>query len=198
MKTNPIGLVFNFAAGAALPFSVYDLAEQVGHSLTGKYPTGAFSDSARPLRRGTESKGWTTYGFPPSLKNIPPEYFLRYARKSRTAAHLERARLRRILRRALVPLRPVFPFSVHDLAEQVGHSLTGKYPTGVFSKSARLPFMLGLRICRECLETTASRVSVFCGSGAQCGSTTCFFGADLRARARARRIRCTVCNQGQI
>ena len=34
--------------------------------------------------------------------------FLRHARKSRTAAHLERARLRRILRRALVPLRPVF------------------------------------------------------------------------------------------
>ena len=31
-----------------------------------------------------------------------------------------------------------FPFSVHGLAEQVGHSLTGKYPTGVFSKSARL------------------------------------------------------------
>ena len=30
------------------------------------------------------------------------------------------------------------PFSVHGLAEQVGHSLTGKYPTGVFSKSARL------------------------------------------------------------
>ncbi len=31
-----------------------------------------------------------------------------------------------------------FPFSVHGLAEQVGHSLTGKYPTGVFSKSVRL------------------------------------------------------------
>ena len=34
--------------------------------------------------------------------------------------------------------RANFPFSVHGLAEQVGHSLTGKYPTGVFSKSVRL------------------------------------------------------------
>ena len=29
------------------PFSVYDLAEQVGHSLVGKRPTGAFSNSTR-------------------------------------------------------------------------------------------------------------------------------------------------------
>ena len=27
--------------------SVYDLTEQVGHSLTGKHPTGVFSDSVR-------------------------------------------------------------------------------------------------------------------------------------------------------
>ena len=103
MKTN-LRIGFQFCGCAAPPFSVHGLAEQVGHSLTGKYPTGVFSDSARPLLRGTKAKGWTTYGLPPSLKNIPPEYFLRHARKSRTAAHLERARLRRILRRALVPL----------------------------------------------------------------------------------------------
>ena len=127
---------------ANLLFSVHGLAEQVGHSLTGKYPTGVFSKSVRlmktvpigdgflfaagaaaaiaafpvqargledSLRRGTESKGWTTYGFPPSLNDMPLAYRLRYARKSRTAAHLECARLRRILRRTLVPLRPRFP-----------------------------------------------------------------------------------------
>ena len=31
------------------------------------------------------------------------------------------------------------PFSVHDLAEQVGHSLVGKRPTGAFSDSTRFP-----------------------------------------------------------
>ncbi len=31
------------------------------------------------------------------------------------------------------------PFSVHGLAEQVGHSLVGKRPTGAFSNSARFP-----------------------------------------------------------
>ena len=35
---------------ANLPFSVHGLAEQVGHSLTGKYPTGVFSDSARLMK----------------------------------------------------------------------------------------------------------------------------------------------------
>ena len=99
------------------PFSVHDLAEQVGHSLVGKRPTGAFSDSTRfplegerkvPLKKEPKTKGWTTYGFPPSLNDMPLAYRLRYARKSRTAAHLECARLRRILRRTLVPLRPRF------------------------------------------------------------------------------------------
>ena len=53
---------------------------------------------------------------------------------------------------------------------------------------AALPFKLALRCAYIFYGTTASRVSVFYGSGAQCGSTTGFFGADLRARARARRI----------
>ena len=121
MKTN-LRIGFQFCGCAAPPFSVHGLAEQVGHSLTGKYPTGVFSDSARLLRRRTKAKGWTTYGLPPSLKNIPPEYFLRYARKSRTAAHLERARLRRILRRALVPLGTRLPSSSGLLcaADRVG------------------------------------------------------------------------------
>ena len=47
-------------------------------------PPGRFLILARLLRRRTKAKGWTTYGLPPSLKNIPLEYFLRYARKSRT------------------------------------------------------------------------------------------------------------------
>ena len=46
-------------------------------------------------------------------------------------------------------------FSVHGLAEQVGHSLTGKYPTGVFSDSARLPLMLALRCGSILYGTTA-------------------------------------------
>ena len=47
--------------------SVYDLTEQVGHSLTGKHPTGVFSDSVRsrtgdkvrnhPARRRNEAFG---------------------------------------------------------------------------------------------------------------------------------------------
>ena len=101
------------------PFPVHGLAEQVGHSLVGKRLTGAFSDSTRfplegerkvPLKKEPKTKGWTTYGFPPSLNDMPLAYRLRYARKSRTAAHLEHARLRRILRRALVPLGTRFPF----------------------------------------------------------------------------------------
>ena len=47
--------------------------------------------SAVALRR---PKGWTPNGLPPSLKNMPPAYFLRIARKSQSAAHLAAARLR--------------------------------------------------------------------------------------------------------
>ena len=133
----------------------------------------------------------------PSLKNIPPEYFLRYARKSRTAAHLECARLRRILRRTLVPLRPRFPGSpfmawpsksataLWENAPQ-GHFLIpqGELRTADVYRPA-LPVVLGLRCECQLYGTTASRVVVFYGSGAQCGSTTCFCGAHLRARRRA-------------
>ncbi|WP_143149502.1 hypothetical protein [Butyricicoccus pullicaecorum] len=38
--------------------------------------------------------------------------------------------------KALAAASENLPFSVHGLAEQVGHSLTGKYPTGVFSRKA--------------------------------------------------------------
>ena len=46
---------------------------------------------------------------------------------------------------------------------------------------AALPFALGLRCEREVYGTTASQVPVLCSLGAQCGSMTCFCGADLRA-----------------
>ena len=133
------------------------------------------------LLRGTTAKGWTTYVFPPSLKNIPLEYFLRYARKSRTAAHLEHARLRRILRRALVPLGTRFPFpsDVHSAADRVGMY---ELRTAGASRPA-LPFVLGLRCECELYGTSASQVKVLCAQGAQCGSMICFYDADLRALA---------------
>ena len=43
------------------------------------------------------------------------------------------------------------------------------------------PVVLGLRCEREVYGTTANQVQVLYSSGAQCGSTTCFCGADLRA-----------------
>ena len=118
---------------------------------------------------------------PPSLKNIPPEYFLRYARKSRTAAHLEHARLRRILRRALVPLRPRLPFRQMYISAA---DRVGKYElrtAGAYCPA--LPVMLALRCECELYGTTASQVKVLCGQGAQRGSMICFYGANLRALA---------------
>ena len=52
------------------------------------------------------------------------------------------------------------------------------------ASSPALPFVLALRCDSIFYGTTASRVVVFYGSGAQCGSTTCFCGAHLRARRR--------------
>ncbi|EOQ35315.1 hypothetical protein SAMN02745978_02669 [Butyricicoccus pullicaecorum DSM 23266] len=115
----------------------------------------------------------------PSLKNIPPEYFLRYARKSRTAAHLECARLRRILRRTLVPLGTRLPSSLGLLctADRVG-----KYELRAAGACRpALPVVLGLRCEREVYGTTANQVQVLYSSGAPCGSTICSCGADLRA-----------------
>ena len=144
----------------------------------------------------------------PSLNDMPLAYRLRYARKSRTAAHLECARLRRILRRTLVPLRPRFPRSPFmTWPSKSATALWENAPPGHFlipqgelrtagASSPALPFVLALRCDSIFYGTTASRVVVFYGSGAQCGSTTGFCSADLRARVRARRIRCTVCNQG--
>ena len=43
------------------------------------------------------------------------------------------------------------------------------------------PVVLALRICSEGFGTTANQVQVLYSSGAQCGSATCFCGADLRA-----------------
>ena len=145
------------------PFSVHDLAEEVGHSLVGKRPTGAFSDSTRfplegerkvPLKKEPKTKGWTTYGFPPSLNDMPLAYRLRYARKSRTAAHLECARLRRILRRTLVPLGTRLPFSSGLLcaADRVGMY---ELRTAGACRPA-LPFKLGLRWECQLYGTTAS------------------------------------------
>ena len=162
-------------------FSVHDLAERVGHSLTGKYPTGVFSDSARLLRRRTKAKGWTTYGLPPSLKNIPLEYFLRYARKSRTAAHLEHARPRRILRRALVPLGTRLPSS-SELLRAADRVVMYELRTAGAYRPA-LPVVLVLRCDNILWGTTASQVKVLYGQGAQYGSMICFCGADLRALA---------------
>ena len=118
---------------------------------------------------------------PPSLKNIPPEYFLRYARKSRTAAHLEHARLRRILRRALVPLRPRLPFRQMYISAA---DRVGKYElrtAGAYCPA--LPVMLALRCECELYGTAANQVKVLCGQGAQCGSMICFYSANLRALA---------------
>ena len=116
---------------------------------------------------------------PPSLKNIPPEYFLRYARKSRTAAHLEHARLRRILRRALVPLRPRLPFRQMDISAADRAGMYELRTAGTCCPA--LPFVLGLRCECELYGTTANQVNVLCGQGAQRGSMICFYGADLRA-----------------
>ena len=132
-----------------------------------------------PLLRGTKTKGWGTYGFPPSLNDMPLAYRLRYARKSRTAAHLERARLRRILRRALVPLGTRLPSSSGLLctADRVG-----KYELRTVGACCpALPVVLGLCCEREVSGTIANQVQVLYNSVAQCGSTTCFCGADLRA-----------------
>ena len=115
----------------------------------------------------------------PSLNDMPLAYRLRYARKSRTAAHLECARLRRILRRTLVPLGTRLPSSLGLLctADRVG-----KYElrTAGACRPA-LPVVLGLRCEREVYGTTANQVQVLYSSGAQCGSMTCFCGARLRA-----------------
>ena len=46
---------------------------------------------------------------------------------------------------------------------------------------AELPFVLGLRCEREVYGTTANQVQVLYNLGAQCGSMSCFCGADLRA-----------------
>ena len=46
-----------------------------------------------------------------------------------------------------------------------------------------LPVVLGLRCECQLYGTTASQVPVLCSMGAQCGSTTGFCGADLRAQA---------------
>ena len=44
-----------------------------------------------------------------------------------------------------------------------------------------LSVVLGLRCEREVYGTTANQVQVLYSSGTQCGSMTCFCGADLRA-----------------
>ena len=58
----------------------------------------------------------------------------------------------------------------------------GKYElrTAGASRPA-LPVVLGLRCEREVYGTTANKIQVLYSSGAQCGSTICFCGADLRA-----------------
>ena len=124
------------------PFSVHGLAEQVGHSLVGKRPTGAFSDSTRFPLEGERKQG---------MDNL----------------------------RFSTPCNPVFPFRQICIltADRVG-----KYElrTAGACRPAH-PVVLGLRCERKVYGTTANQVQVLYSSGARCGSTTCFCGADLRA-----------------
>ena len=74
---------------------------------------------------------------------------------------------------------PVFPFrQMYILAAD----RVGKYElrTAGACRPA-LPFVLGLRCEREVYGITVNQVQVLYNLGAQCGSTTCFCGADLRA-----------------
>ena len=60
----------------------------------------------------------------------------------------------------------------------------GKYELRAAGASRpALLVVLGLRCECELYGTAASQVKVLCGQGAQYGSTTCFYGADLRALA---------------
>ena len=73
----------------------------------------------------------------------------------------------------------------HFLIPQGTADRVGKYELRTAGASSpALPFVLALRCDSIFYGTTASRVVVFYGSGAQCGSTTCFCGAHLRARRR--------------
>ena len=67
---------------------------------------------------------------------------------------------------------PVFPFrqvyiSAADRVGKYEHRTAG-------ARSPALPYKLGLRCEWQLYGTTASRVVVFYGSGAQCGSTSAF------------------------
>ena len=54
---------FSHSGCRCTPFSVHDLAEQIGHSLVGKRPTGAFSDSTRFPLEGERKQGMDNLRF---------------------------------------------------------------------------------------------------------------------------------------
>ena len=77
------------------------------------------------------------------------------------------------------PCDPVFPFrqiyiSAADRVRKYEHRTAG-------ACRPALPVVLGLRCERKVYGTIANQVQVLYSSGAQCGSMTCFCGADLRA-----------------
>ena len=153
------------------PFSVHGLAEQVGHSLVGKRPTGAFSDSTRFPLEGERKQGMDNLRFTSIAKRyatgisftVRSKIAYRRSPRARTPAAYFKARSR--------------PFG-----NPFSRKGVGKYElrTAGASRPA-LPVVLALRICSEGFGTTANQVQVLYSSGAQCGSTICFCGADLRA-----------------
>ena len=117
------------------PFSVHGLAEQVGHSLVGKRPTGAFSDSTRFPLEGERKQGMDNLRFTSIAKRYATGISFTVRSK---IAYRRSPRVRTPAAYFKAHSRPfVTLFSVHGLAEQVGHSLTGKCSTGAFSNSAR-------------------------------------------------------------
>ena len=171
------------------PFFVHGLAEQVGHSLTGKYPTGIFSDSVRLLRRrtkgsfrkGTENQRMGNLRFASIAKKYSTGIFFtvrskiayRRSPRVRTPAAYFKARSR--------PFGNPSSFLVRVTVcrRQGGNVRTphgGCVPSGA-------PVCAGTTLWQYTLWDNCGAVSAFSGLGAQCGSTTCFYGADLRAQA---------------
>ena len=188
MKTN-LRIGFQFCGCAAPPFSVHGLAEQVGHSLTGKYPTGIFSDSVRLLRRrtkgsfrkGTENQRMDNLRFASIAKKYSTGIFFtvrskiayRRSPRARTPAAYFKARSR--------PFGNPSSFLVRVTVcrRQGGKVRTphgGCVPSGA-------PVCAGTTLWQYTLWDNCGAVPVFCGLGAPCGSMTCFYGADLRAQA---------------
>ena len=146
MKTT-CGLVFSFAAGAA-PLVVSSPDQSGGLETL--------------LRRRTKPKDGQPTVCPPSLKNIPLEYFLRYARKlayrrsprARTPTAYFKARSRPFV-------TPVFPFRQMYISAADRVRVYELRTAGV-CRSA-LQVALGLRCDSILYGTAASQVKVLYG-----------------------------------